>query len=130
MDRRPKMVEPPPVKVVAVADVTLLAPAGVEKELDDLYVGLLGFRRAEEPGLVYEAENVRLIFDVRPGPLTRDHYRITQIQVMSLPEAERKLTDARIEFLHQRGLLPGTESLLLQDAAGNWLEIVEGREVM
>ena len=46
-DPRPRIPEPLPVKVLAVEDVRLPATAGLESQLDDFYVGLLGFERVD-----------------------------------------------------------------------------------
>jgi len=46
-DRRPPMAELPPVRLIAVDDVALAAPPGVERALDDFYVGLLRFERSD-----------------------------------------------------------------------------------
>lgn len=48
-DSRPPMPEPPPVRLVAVEDVVAIAPPGVERALDDFYVGLLRFERVDVP---------------------------------------------------------------------------------
>jgi hypothetical protein len=48
-DARPPMPEPPPVRLLSVADVTVLAHAGVERAMDDLYVGVLRFEREDAP---------------------------------------------------------------------------------
>ena len=48
-DARRQMPEPLPVRLVAVADVRLPAPAGVERALDAFYVDLLGFVREGAP---------------------------------------------------------------------------------
>ena len=130
VDRRLKVPEPLPVKLVAVADVRLPAPAGVERQLDALYAGLLGFRRAPEAeGLAYYAENFTLRFDVVEPPVRRPDFRAVGVQVLSLREAEEKLIEAEVEYTRQRGLLPGEERLVLVDPAGNWVELVESREV-
>src|SRR5688500_8447719 len=44
-DPRPRLLEPLPVRLIAVEDVRLPAPAGVETKLDAFYVVLLGFER-------------------------------------------------------------------------------------
>src|SRR3954454_9604123 len=49
LDRRRRMPEPLPVRLVAVADVRLPATAGLERELDAFYVDLLGFEREGVP---------------------------------------------------------------------------------
>jgi len=48
-DRRPTMPPPPPVRVVAVEDVVLIAAPGQERDLDAFYVGLLRFEREDVP---------------------------------------------------------------------------------
>jgi len=55
----------------------------------------------------------------------RDGVRPIGIEVRSLRDAERKLFDNQIDYIRQRGLLPGLISLLLQDPAGNWIELFE-----
>lgn len=130
IDRRQRVPEPLPVKLVAVEDVTLPAMAGLEKEMDHFYAGLWGFEREQkESGLVYRAENFRLRFEAVEGLISRDTYRPAGIEVHSLAEAEKKLIDAELEYTRQRGLTPGTISLLLLDPAGNWVELMEAKPV-
>src|SRR6476659_6918275 len=89
-DKRPLIPEPLPVKLVAIEDVRLPAPAGREVELDAFYIGMWGFERDEkESDLVYRAENFRLRFDVLEPPISRDELRPVQIEVQSLRDAER-----------------------------------------
>lgn len=121
-DRRARMPQPLPVRLVAVEDVRLPAPAEVEVQLDAFYVGLWGFERLENK-LAYGADNFRLSFDVLEAPVDRESMRPTQIEVRSLPEAEKKLVDAEIEYVRERRIMPGHESLLVKDPAGNWIEI-------
>lgn len=129
-DRRLKVPEPLPVRLVAVADVRLPAPAGAEHLLDALYVGLLGFQRApESEGLAYYADNAALRFDVVEAPVRRTDYRAVGVEVPSLAAAEEKLIGAEVEYERHRGLLPGEERLSLTDPAGNWVELVESRQV-
>ena len=123
-DRRPRMPEPLPVRLVTVDDAHLLAGARSEPDLDAFYVGILGFER--EPGeatLAYRAENFRLIFKMMEPPVIHDGMRPLGIDVLSLFEAEQKLIDAEIDYVRQKALMPGLESLLLQDPAGNWIEL-------
>lgn len=130
-DKRPKMPEPLPVRLIAVADVGLPGRAGCEEAMDKLYVGLLGFvRDRSEAGLVYQSETYRLCFALVEGLIVREVYRPAQIEVASLAELELKLVEAGIEYTRQRGLIPGSECLVLMDPSGNWLEITERREVM
>jgi hypothetical protein len=129
-DPRPKIPEPPPVQLVAVADVIIPAVAGLEKELDAFYVGLLRFERdvaAQE--IVYRAENFRLRFDLHERPQSREDMRPIGIAVPSLAEMIEKLTDLEIEFIRQRGISPAQDTLLLRDPTGNWIELSEMTQV-
>jgi hypothetical protein len=127
-DRRPKMPEPLPVKLVAIEDCRAVAPAGVEVQLDQFYVELFGFERIESE-LVYRADNFRLAFDVIETPDDRESMRPIGIEVPLLGVMERKLYEAKIDYIRQRGLNAGTESLLLRDPAGNWVEVSESRDI-
>lgn len=130
-DRRPRVPEPLPVRLVAIADARLIAPAGIEPQLDAFYVGLWGFvREAESHFPVYRADNFNLRFDVLEPPIVRDDLRPLAIQVLSLAEAQHKLIDYGIAYVRQKGINPGEESLMLLDPAGNWIEISGTRGVM
>ncbi|MDB5354527.1 MAG: hypothetical protein JWN24_980 [Phycisphaerales bacterium] len=123
-DRRPRMPEPPGVRLVTVEDARLIAAAGLEPQLDSFYVGLLGFQRdLEFDGLAYRSENFRVIFDVIESPTEPPVMRPLGIEVLSLVAAEHKLIAAEIEYLRQKSIVPGQESLLLRDPAGNWIEL-------
>lgn len=128
-DHRPKMEEPPPVRLVAVEDVRRLAPPGLEEALDRFYCGLWQFSR--EDSLVFRAENFRLRFTVVADqkPLERDSIRPQGIVVRSLRDAELQLAAVQIDYIRQRGLFPGQYSLLCQDPTGNWIELFESVEV-
>jgi hypothetical protein len=127
-DHRPYMPEPLPVRLVAVADVRLPTPLGVEQQLDAFYVGLLQFQHRAD-ALAYQAENFALHFDLTDGPIVHESLRPLGVEVLSLAETEKKLIDAELEYTRQRGLTSGTETLLLIDPAGNWVEIGEVRPV-
>lgn len=128
-DVRPKMPEPPPVRLVAVADVRLTSRPDAIRNLDGFYVGILGFvREGGDDGPFYRADNFRLLFEVRPDR-PREDCRVVRVEVPSLAAAEQKLFAAGIEYTRLRGLVPGTECLALMDPAGNWLEIVESRQL-
>src|SRR5262249_13659431 len=123
--------EPLPVKLIAIEDVHLPAPAGTEVELDGFYVGLWEFERdPDEPGVVYRADNFRLRFDVIEPPVQRQELRAGQIEIRSLAEAEHKLTEAKIEHVRQKGLTAGSDSLLVLDPAGNWVALSEMKGIM
>ncbi len=130
-DRRPSMPEPLPVRLVAVADVTLPTMAGIDDKLDAFYVELLGFGRSEDRNqIVYHADNHDLRFQVVAElPVPHPTMRPTGIAVPLLSETIARLLAAEIEYTHQRGMFVGMESLLLLDPAGNWIEITDMRAV-
>ena len=128
-DRRPRLLEPLPVKLIAVDDVRLPAPAGVEPKLDWFYVDLLGFERSDSRELVYRADNFYLRFDVLERPVVHDSLRPTGIEIISLIDMEKRIIEAELEYARQRGLTPGQDTLLLLDPAGNWIELSESRTV-
>ena len=129
-DRRPRIDEPLPVKLVAVEDVRMPAPAGSEVQLDAFYVNVLGFERMPpETALDYRAENVALRFDVRERPVEHDNLRPQGIEVPSLAEAELKLIEGEYEYVRQRGVVLGTETIVMRDPAGNWIELIELRPI-
>src|SRR3954463_14727759 len=129
-DRRPRMEEPLPVKLVTVDDAALLTAAGLERALDAFYVGLLGFVRTGSPhDLSYRAENFDLHFRVEEPPVRRDTLRALGVEVQSLATIEQRLIDGQIEYTWQKGLMPGHQSIAVLDPAGNWLELTESRAV-
>lgn len=129
-DRRPRMPEPIPVRLVVIDDVHLTTPAGNEELLDEFFVDLLGFERdADDSKIIYRSDNARILYDVLEVPACRVNYRPIQIEVPSLVEMELKFVETEIEFTRQKGLSPGQDSLLLLDPAGNWMEILETRVV-
>ena len=130
IDRRPRVPEPLPVRIVAIGPVRLPAPAGVENQLDQFYVRMLGLERTgPETDLIYRAENYELRFDVKDRPVMHESLRALVIEVPSLREAEEKLIHAEMVYTRQKGTAPGTESIVLLDPAGNWIELVESRIV-
>ncbi|HEX8914051.1 MAG TPA: hypothetical protein VF796_17010 [Humisphaera sp.] len=164
-DRRPTLPEPPPVRLVAVADVVLVCPPGVEREMDAFYVGLLRFEREDEPpakprlvepvlggdvpavtrarrkpplpelperamqGPVYRAERFRVSVHVFEPPIGRDTLRPVQIEVPSLPVVRHWVEEHEVEHTIQKGIVPGRESILLQDPGGNWVEVSEMKPI-
>ncbi len=79
---------------------------------------------------MYAAANFSIRFDTleKRSP-DSDSMRPLGIGIRSLGEAEAKLIESGISFVRQRSISPGYESLLLQDPAGNWLELIEIRPV-
>ena len=133
-DPRVRMPEPLPVNLIAVDDVTLLAAPGLEEVLDAFYVGLLDFEKLGpetlEPQPTYRAENFLLRFEiVDANVVERQTLRMQGIEVISLAMIEHRLVQAEMEYTRQRAVTPGRESIVLRDPAGNWVELVERREV-
>ena len=130
-DLRPHMEEPLPVNLVAVADVRLLAPGGLDlNALENFYVGLWGFQRdASVEGVAFRAENFRILFDWKTPIVERDAVRPLGVEIPSLTGAIEKLNAAELPYERQKGIDAGTESIFVQDPAGNWLELVERRIV-
>jgi hypothetical protein len=131
LDNRFRMPEPLPVRLVAVEDIRLPSPTGIEEKLDAFYVELLQFERLRDPGepIAFRADNFILRFDVADRPVVHESLRPTQIEVPSLQEAEKKLLELELEYTRQRGMTPGEESLLMIDPAGNWIELQEYRVI-
>jgi hypothetical protein len=130
-DSRPRLLPPPPVQLVAIADVSLPAVAGLESDLDAFYGGLLKFERephdsaAAAHQIVYRAENARLRLSVHETPPDRPDYQPALVVVPSLTELVQRLNDARQIYARQPGLAPGAECIVLQDPAGNWVRVLE-----
>jgi hypothetical protein len=128
-DKRPLVPEPLPVRLITVDDATLVASAGLEVQLDAFYVGLLKFEREPGQDLIYHAENFRLLFEVVETLPDRESLRPLMIEVPRVSEIEHGLIDRKIDYTRQRGFSPGEERLVLQDPAGNWVEVVECRQI-
>jgi hypothetical protein len=127
-DERQRMEEPLPVEIEAVGDVHLPCARVANEKLDALYIALLQFAPIHaDHHPAYQANNFRLLFDLPRRELIQEDFRMTRIIVPSLVELQHKLVDAGIEYERQKGVNPGQEALVMQDADGNWLEIREKR---
>src|SRR4051812_12213622 len=126
-DRRPRVPEPLPVRLIAVADMRVESAAGLERQLDGFYVKLLGMERVPPVSdeIVYRTENFDLYVDVFEPPVMREDFRPVRIEVKSLSEIQLKFIEAEVEHTRRKGLLAGDEALVLQDPAGNWIEVTE-----
>ena len=132
VDRRPRVPEPLPVRLIAVNDARLPAAAGLERRLDAFYAGLFGFERetdASGEAIAYRADNFTVHFDVHEAPVRRLDLRPLGVEVPSLAALEEKLIEAEQEYERRRGLLPGEHAIVLLDPAGNWIEVVEMKPV-
>ena len=127
VDRRLRVPEPLPVKLIAVADMRIDAGAGRERELDAFWAGLVGMQRVAGEAIVYRAENFDLYVDVVEPPVIREDYRPVRAEVKSLAAMQAKLFEAEIPHVRRKGLVPGEEALVLQDPAGNWVVLTESR---
>lgn len=112
----------PPTELVLGGAVPRLSPARVRSELPPLP------SRAMQ-GPVYRAENHRICFHVLEPPIERETLRPLGIEVPSLTSTRLQIEQMEIEYTRQRGLYPGQDALLLQDPAGNWIEMTESRPV-
>ncbi len=129
-DRRPKMPEPLPVRLVAVADVHLPAQAELEKQHDDFYCGLLKMVRDEpRDQRIYRADNHRVVFELGEGMIQRESCRPLGVEVESLGLVEAWLVEREIAYERLRGIVPGVESIFVKDPSGNWVEVMESRPV-
>lgn len=130
-DKRLKVPEPPPVRLVAVEDVTLDATPADAATLDQFYVGLLRFERdTKSSGHVYKAENQRLQFNLSDSPALRDDMRAIGVEVPSLADLELLLIDRQIVYTKERALTLGQMTYLLRDPAGNWLRIGQVKRIL
>jgi len=129
-DVRPRVDPPPPVSLVAVGDCHLPCLAGQWQALDAFYLGILRFERDADDGLVYRAENFRLRFEILEMPPEHEDYRPLRVVVPSLAELIQTLFELEIEFTHQRGLTPGSETVLVRDPAGNLVEASDSRGLL
>ncbi len=126
VDRRRRIEEPLPVRLVAVGDVQMLGRIEREEAMDAFYVDLLEFEREEGPGApVYRSDNFRLRFEWIEQSREETDLKPVLIEVRSLALTEVKLIEAKIEYTRQRALLAGQETLLLLDPAGNWIELAQ-----
>jgi len=132
-ERRRRIEEPPPVRLVAIDDFMIWAAAGLERQLDEFYQGLVGFERVESQDelgfqeIVYRAENFRLRIEVLERPGKREDFRPVMVEVPSLNLLGQRLAEAGVEFARQKGLTPGTDALLVSDPAGNPVVVGEFR---
>ncbi|CAN5519556.1 hypothetical protein BH10PLA1_BH10PLA1_10120 [soil metagenome] len=130
-DRRPTIPEPPPVRLVAVEDVSLFATAAHLPALDAFYVGLLKFEReGDDASPVYRAENVRLRFMLVEKRALREDMRPTGVEVPFFSGLEKQLTEMEITFSRELGINAGELTYLLQDPAGNWIRIGQVRRLL
>jgi hypothetical protein len=127
VDQRPHLWSPPPAHLVAISDVNLPAIAGLERQLDSFYAGLLKLEREEHAGnkIIYRAENARLLLNVHEGPPHREDFRPLMVVVPSLGELILRLVETETRFERLAGLSPGSECIVLKDPAGNHVHVSE-----
>ena len=108
-----KMMEPSPLEMLA----TLEAKSGAAIS-NEIYA----FKDKGD-------RDVALRFDLREHPVAHEDLRPQGIEIPSLAEAELKLIEGEYAYVRQRGVMPGTETIVLRDPAGNWVELIELRSV-
>jgi hypothetical protein len=137
-DLRPVIPVPPPVRVIAVEDVTLLAPAHHAAAIDHLMTVILPLvkemplKQAHvDAGAigVYLAENVRVVYLARDEPPPSPRH-ILQLELGDLRELRQRLQDAEIEYELSKRLMPGDVRVAFLDAAGNPIEVLENRAIL
>jgi hypothetical protein len=124
-DERRVMPEPPPVRLVAISDVTVIARPGHDEELIALYCDVFGMLRDDGRPLRVRAENFSITFEPGDVPIEHSTLRPIGVEVPSLAMLEEKLIDAGIEHLRQQSVQAGQEAILILDAGGNWVEARE-----
>jgi hypothetical protein len=60
----------------------------------------------------------------------REDMRTLGVEVPSLRAVEGALIDAEREYVRQKGLLPGQQSLLASRPAGNWVRDHRGKGIL
>ena len=129
-DLRPHLPEPPPVRLVAVSDVTLPMRAGLEHRIVPFYVDLLGFRRRQDHDeLAFESDTFDLRFRVTELSPTRDDVRPIGVLSPRFNDIVEELDAMRYPYEAVRGLVAGHDGLLMQDPAGNWVALSPLREI-
>ena len=102
VDRRLRVPEPLPVRLIAVNDMRIDAPAGLEARLDEFYGTLIGMQRIPGEAIIYRADNFDLYVDVLEPPVVREDYRPVRADVKSLPEMERKLVESKTPYVRRK----------------------------
>ena len=77
----------------------------------------------------YRAERHQLRVRWVDQRIDRESLRPVDIEVPSLAELEDVLVTRVIAYEHQRGIASGSDTLLLQDPAGNWVRVGEAQRV-
>jgi hypothetical protein len=129
-DRRPKMDEPLPVRLVAIADVRLPALLELERKHDEFYCGLLKMVRDEPRSQrIYRTDNHRIVFELFEHLIERTECRPLNVEIDSLSSLQASLIEQKIEFELVRDITLGIQSLALRDPSGNWLQIAQSTPV-
>ena len=130
-DRRKHIPEPPPVRLMAIEDLLAHVPEDLQRELDEFYLTMLQFERDPNAHgcIIYRAENFRLMLQIQSSSIERLDMRAIGVEVLSLVDAEAKIIERELEYQRIKGLTAGSDQLMLQDPAGNWVSISERRGV-
>lgn len=130
-DERRFMPEPPPVRVAAVADMMVSVKPVDAAMLTRIYCDLLGMVRDDDDAgrLRVWAENVAITFVPAEASPERQSVRPLGVEVPSLALLIERLLEAGVEYLRQKSVDAGDESILILDPGGNWIEVRESRIV-
>jgi len=130
-DFRPRMPEPPVVRLISIDDVSIHATPATSALLDAFYIELLAFERDDDPAhaIAYRAEKNRLIVEVFDVVPPRDDFRPVQLATPLFDAFVRRITELEMPFEWQKGVAPGLETAFLQDPAGNWISVEPIRAV-
>jgi len=121
-DDRPPSYDPPPVTLVAVADVAFPL-RNPESDLDDIYQHMLRFEKIAPPLTTYRAEKHHVVFHPPGTQVFREENKPLGIVSPFFKDIHDGLRDRRIEFELVQGLVRGGDALLFQDPCGNWLAV-------
>lgn len=125
--------QPLPVRLIAVDDVTIPCPAGVDHLLDAFYVELLGMKRVTNAGpslalvIEFRADNVSLRLAVEDRPVEHDALRPMMVEVDDRGRLIKEVIDRRMPFEMIKSLIAGEDHLLLIDPAGNYVGVLQHR---
>jgi hypothetical protein len=124
-DDRPHMPQPPVVRLQVIEDMHLQTPAGLERDLDAFYVGLLRFERDVDDleRIAYRAERFRVVFEVVERMPEREDYRPVVCDLPDFAELLKGVEVRQIQFEWQQSIAPGMDRVLMRDPAGNFVSV-------
>jgi hypothetical protein len=125
--------QPLPVRLVAIEDVHVPCPAGVDHLLDAFYVDLLNMVRLndiddiDENGVTvirFRADNHVLHLHVEDRPVEHDALRPLIVELDDRASLMKKLIANHIHYEWVKGIAAGDDHVLLIDPAGNYVGVI------